>query len=70
MFEEAIKKIGAALKRRKIAYMIIGGQAVSSNKKCPDGDQKQWAHFLLKPLVENGLIKRAGGHKTGKYTLV
>lgn len=28
MFEEAIKKIGSALKRRRIAYMIIGGQAV------------------------------------------
>ena len=31
---------------------------------------KQGAHFLLKPLMANGLIKRVGGHKTGKYTLV
>ncbi|MBI5887462.1 MAG: Fic family protein [Deltaproteobacteria bacterium] len=31
---------------------------------------KQGAHFLLKPFLENGLIKRVGGHKTGKYTLV
>src|SRR3972149_4652859 len=31
---------------------------------------KQGAHFLFKPLLENGLIKRVGGHKTGKYTLV
>ncbi|MBI5236523.1 MAG: Fic family protein [Deltaproteobacteria bacterium] len=30
---------------------------------------KQGAHFLLKPLVESGLIKRVGGHKTGKYIL-
>jgi len=30
---------------------------------------KAGAHFLLKPFVENGLIKRVGGHKTGKYTL-
>lgn len=31
---------------------------------------KQGAHFLIKPLLENDLIKRVGGHKTGKYTLV
>ena len=31
---------------------------------------KQGAHFLFKPLLENGLIKRVGGHKTGKYVLV
>lgn len=33
------------------------------------GVTKQGAHFLLKPFMENGLIKRVGGHKTGKYTL-
>lgn len=31
---------------------------------------KQGAHFLIKPLLEKDLIKRVGGHKTGKYTLV
>ncbi len=31
---------------------------------------KQGAHFLLKPLIENKLVKRIGGHKTGKYTLM
>ncbi|MBI5809780.1 MAG: Fic family protein [Deltaproteobacteria bacterium] len=31
---------------------------------------KQGAHFVIKPLLENGLIKRVGGHKTGKYRLV
>jgi Fic family protein len=28
---------------------------------------KPGAHFILKPLLETGLIKRIGGHKTGKY---
>lgn len=31
---------------------------------------KQGAHFILKPLLMNGIIKRVGGHKTGKYTIV
>jgi len=29
---------------------------------------KPGAHYLLKPLLGAGLIKRAGGHKTGKYS--
>jgi Fic family protein len=31
---------------------------------------KAGAHFLLKPLIENNLVKRAGGYKTGKYLIV
>ena len=31
---------------------------------------KQGAHFILKPLLGNKLIKRTGGHKTGKYSLI
>jgi Fic family protein len=30
---------------------------------------KPGAHFILKPLLEAGLIKRSGGHKTGKYSI-
>ncbi len=30
---------------------------------------KPGAHFILKPLLEAGLLKRFGGHKTGKYKL-
>jgi Fic family protein len=30
---------------------------------------KPGAHFILKPLLEAGLVKREGGHKTGKYAL-
>lgn len=30
---------------------------------------KPGAHFIMKPLLAAGLIKRIGGHKTGKYTL-
>jgi len=28
---------------------------------------KPGAHFILKPLLDAGLVKRSGGHKTGKY---
>ncbi|MEI7482995.1 MAG: hypothetical protein WCK75_11715, partial [Elusimicrobiota bacterium] len=28
---------------------------------------KPGAHFILKPLLIAGLVKRSGGHKTGKY---
>lgn len=28
---------------------------------------KPGAHHILKPLLASGLVKRAGGHKTGKY---
>ncbi|MFA6583251.1 MAG: Fic family protein [Elusimicrobiaceae bacterium] len=31
---------------------------------------KPGAHYVLKPLLEAGLIKRTGSHKTGKYTVV
>jgi Fic family protein len=31
---------------------------------------KPGAHYILKPLIERNLIKRAGGHKTGKYILI
>jgi Fic family protein len=31
---------------------------------------KQGAHFILKALIENKLVKRIGGHKTGKYDIV
>ena len=30
---------------------------------------KQGAHFILKPLLQDSLVKRIGGHKTGKYML-
>lgn len=30
---------------------------------------KPGAHFILKPLLEAGLVKRTGGHKTGKYSV-
>ena len=30
---------------------------------------KPGAHFILKPLLGAGLVKRGGGHKTGKYSL-
>lgn len=30
---------------------------------------KPGAHFILKPLLNAGLIKRFGGHKTGKYSV-
>ena len=30
---------------------------------------KPGAHFIIKPLLSAGLIKREGGHKTGKYAL-
>lgn len=30
---------------------------------------KPGAHFIIKPLLAAGLIKREGGHKTGKYAL-
>lgn len=30
---------------------------------------KAGAHFLLKPLIENKIVTRRGGHKTGKYVL-
>jgi Fic family protein len=30
---------------------------------------KPGAHFILKPLLQTGLVKREGGHKTGKYAL-
>jgi len=30
---------------------------------------KPGAHFILKALLESGLIKRTGGHKTGKYSV-
>jgi predicted transcriptional regulator len=28
------------------------------------------AHYIIKPLIENKLIVRKGGHKTGKYIVV
>ena len=28
------------------------------------------AHFILKPLVERGILKRVGGYRTGKYALI
>ncbi len=28
---------------------------------------KPGAHFILKPLLDAGFVKRSGGHKTGKY---
>lgn len=31
---------------------------------------KQGAHFVLKPLIANKLVKRVGGYKTGRYILV
>ena len=31
---------------------------------------KAGAHFLLKPLIENKLVKRVGGYKTGRYVLI
>jgi Fic family protein len=31
---------------------------------------KPGAHFILKPLLAAGLVKREGGHKTGRYRLV
>ncbi|MCX5787815.1 MAG: Fic family protein [Elusimicrobia bacterium] len=30
---------------------------------------KPGAHFILKPLLAAGLVKRVGGHKTGKYVI-
>ncbi|OGR72250.1 MAG: hypothetical protein A2089_09190 [Elusimicrobia bacterium GWD2_63_28] len=30
---------------------------------------KPGAHFVLKPLLEAGVVKRTGGHKTGKYSI-
>ncbi|HNT98047.1 MAG TPA: Fic family protein [Elusimicrobiales bacterium] len=30
---------------------------------------KPGAHFVLKPLLDAGLVKRTGGHKTGKYSI-
>lgn len=30
---------------------------------------KQGAHFIIKPLLTDNLIKRIGGHKTGKYAV-
>jgi len=30
---------------------------------------KPGAHFILKPLLDAGLVKRIGGHKTGRYTV-
>jgi DNA-binding MarR family transcriptional regulator len=27
------------------------------------------AHFILKPLIKHGMVKREGGHKTGKYSI-
>lgn len=30
---------------------------------------KPGAHFVLKPLLADGLVKRMGGHKTGKYSI-
>jgi Fic family protein len=30
---------------------------------------KPGAHHILKPLIEAGLVRREGGHKTGKYRL-
>lgn len=31
---------------------------------------KQGAHFILNPLIKSKLVKRTGGHKTGKYNAV
>ncbi len=31
---------------------------------------KPGAHFVLKPLIEAGIVKREGGYKSGKYSLV
>ena len=28
---------------------------------------KPGAHFILRPLLDAGFVKRSGGHKTGKY---
>jgi Fic family protein len=30
---------------------------------------KPGAHFILKPLLHAGLVKRTGGHKTGRYSI-
>jgi Fic family protein len=30
---------------------------------------KPGAHFVLKPLLEAGVVKRTGGHKAGKYSI-
>jgi Fic family protein len=31
---------------------------------------KPGSHFILKPLIAAGLVKREGGHKTGKFRVV
>jgi DNA-binding MarR family transcriptional regulator len=33
------------------------------------GVTKPGAHFILKPLVQAGIVTRQGGYKTGDYTL-
>lgn len=33
------------------------------------GVTKPGAHHILKPLLGAGLVKREGGHKTGKYRI-
>lgn len=30
---------------------------------------KPGAHFILRPLIDNNIVKRIGGYKSGKYTL-
>ncbi|MCX5794836.1 MAG: Fic family protein [Elusimicrobia bacterium] len=43
----------------------LGIQAIQEALKVT----KPGAHFIIKPLLAAGLIKRVGGHKTGKYVL-
>ena len=56
--------------QEKILRLLRESPAGISEIQAEINVTKPGAHFLLKPLIEKGLIKRVGGHKTGKYTLV
>lgn len=73
-----IEKISASFKGKQITLTPRQEKLISILRDAPRsiaeiqnelGVGKSGAHFILKSLIEAGLIKREGGHKTGRYRI-
>lgn len=63
------KPITLTPKQEKLLSLLQNNSMGISDIQSELKVSKPGAHFLLKPLIKNGLVKRVGGHKTGKYVL-
>ncbi|MBP9128586.1 MAG: Fic family protein [Elusimicrobia bacterium] len=61
------KIILTSKQERLLSVLHSGGPKSISEIQKEFKITKPGAHFILKPLIAAGLVKREGGHKTGKY---